>query len=148
MLSIIWQKFSRDGQTCKRCRDTHRQLEKALSTIERILGPMAIETRLKVRQLTQAEFEENPAESNRIWVGGMPIEQWLNATVSDSSCCSVCGTLPCRTVEVDGTVFETLPERLIVEAALLAASDSLFDWFSPARTSTSTSKSATPSRAA
>jgi hypothetical protein len=109
-----------------------------------MLGPMAIETRLKVRQLSEAEFEENPAESNRIWVAGVPIEQWLNASIGDSACCSVCGQLPSRTVEVDGTVFETLPERLIVEAALLAASDSLFDWFSPARTSTS----ATPSRAA
>src|SRR5690348_17211083 len=106
-LSIVWQGFSRDGQTCKRCRDTHRQLEQALATIERILGPLAIETRLKVRRLTEAEFEENPAESNRIWVAGIPIEQWLNATVGDSACCSVCGQLPCRTVEVDGSVFET-----------------------------------------
>lgn len=96
---------------------------------------MGIETRLKVHQLAEAEFEENPAESNRIWIAGMPIEQWLNATVGDSPCCSVCGRLRCRTVEVDGTIFETLPERLIVEAALLAASELLFDWFGPARAS-------------
>jgi hypothetical protein len=95
---------------------------------------MEIETQLEVHELTEAEFKKNPAESNRLWIAGTPIEEWLNATVGYSTCCSVCGELPCRTVEVDGTIFETLPERLIVEAALLAASHMLFEWFGPSPT--------------
>jgi hypothetical protein len=102
-----------------------------VAAIGQVLGLMGIETHLEVRDLTEAEFKENPAESNRLWIAGMPIEQWLNATVGRSACCSACGELPCRTVEVDGTVFETIPERLIVEAALLAASHLLFEWFGP-----------------
>jgi hypothetical protein len=103
----------------------------AVARIGRALGPMEIETHLEVCELTEAEFKENPAESNRLWIAGTPVEKWLNATVGCSSCCSVCGDLPCRTVEVDGTVFETIPERLIVEAGLLAASHMLFEWFGP-----------------
>jgi hypothetical protein len=37
-------------------------------------------------------------------------------------CCNVCGDLPCRTVEVDGSTFETLPEDLIVKATMIAPS--------------------------
>jgi hypothetical protein len=92
---------------------------------------MEIETQLQVRELTEAEFQENPGEANRLWIAGTPIEQWLNGTVGFKTCCSVCGELPCRTVEVDGTIFEAIPERLIVEAALLAASHLLFEWFGP-----------------
>jgi hypothetical protein len=50
------------------------------------------------------------------------MEEWLNASVGSSSCCSVCGTAECRTVEVDGTIFETIPENLFLKAALVAAS--------------------------
>ena len=61
--------------------------------------------------------------SNRIWIAGKPIEEWLEGTVGSSRCCSVCGDSECRTVEVRGTTFEAIPEQLILKAALLAASD-------------------------
>ncbi len=49
------------------------------------------------------------------------MEEWLAAKVGSSSCCSVCGDAPCRTVEVEGSVFEEIPEAVIVKAALIAA---------------------------
>jgi hypothetical protein len=130
-LTIVWQRLARNGVPCKRCADTQHELQQAVATIGRALGPMEIETQLEVRDLTEAEFKGNPGESNRLWIAGTPIEQWLNATAGCSTCCSVCGEVPCRTIEVDGTIFETIPERLIVEAALLAASHLLFEWFGP-----------------
>jgi hypothetical protein len=37
----------------------------------------------------------------------------------------VCGDSDCRTVEIRGTVFETIPERLILKAGLRAAAELL-----------------------
>jgi Domain of unknown function (DUF2703) len=37
-------------------------------------------------------------------------------------CCSVCGDDACRTMEVEGAVFEDIPEAVIMKAALIAAS--------------------------
>jgi hypothetical protein len=39
----------------------------------------------------------------------------------------VCGDSECRTLEVSGTTFEAIPERLILKAALLAAAQLLDD---------------------
>ena len=48
--------------------------------------------------------------------------EWLGASVGSTPCCSVCGESECRTVEVGGTTFEAIPERLFIKAALVAAS--------------------------
>ena len=53
------------------------------------------------------------------------MEEWLGASVGSSRCCSVCGTSECRTVEVEGTTFETIPETLFLRAALVASSQLL-----------------------
>lgn len=44
-----------------------------------------------------------------------------------SPCCSVCGDAECRTTEVGGTVHEEVPEALIVQACLIAASGLVAD---------------------
>ena len=66
-----------------------------------------------------------PSESNRIWIAGRSIEDWLSASVGKSTCCSACGGAACRTLEVGAETFEAIPEALILKAALLAASASL-----------------------
>jgi uncharacterized protein DUF2703 len=73
----------------------------------------------------QRLVSSNPSESNRIWIAGRPMEEWLGARVGSSRCCSVCGDSECRTVEVEGTTFETIRERLLLEAALIASSQLL-----------------------
>lgn len=83
---------------------------------------MNIEPTLEVREINQSSFKETPSESNRIWVAGKPLEEWVGASVGSSTCCSVCGESPCRTVEVEGVVHEEIPEAVIVRAALVAAS--------------------------
>ncbi len=66
-----------------------------------------------------------PSESNRIWIAGRPLEDWLDASVGKSTCCSACGGAECRTLEIGSATFETIPEELILKAALLAAAASL-----------------------
>lgn len=49
------------------------------------------------------------------------MEEWLNATVVSSRCCSVCGDSECRTVDVGDNSYEVAPEALLVKAGLIAA---------------------------
>lgn len=56
---------------------------------------------------------------------GRPLEEWLTAKVGRSRCCSVCGDSDCRTVEYEGTEFESIPENLILKATLIAAAQML-----------------------
>lgn len=122
-LRIHWQRLvSADGRTCQRCDATHRSLKSAIQKLRVALRPLNIEPILEIRELDDASFRNNPAESNRIWIAGKPVEEWLGATVGSSRCCSVCGDAPCRTIEVEGSVLEDIPEAIILKAGLIAAS--------------------------
>lgn len=126
LLPIVWQGLvSPEGKTCDRCGATHREMERAIAKLQQSLRPLGIEPGLEIRELDEKSFKANPSESNRIWIAGKPMEEWLGASVGSSPCCSVCGTSPCRTVEVAGVTFETIPEELFLKAALVAASQLL-----------------------
>lgn len=123
-LPIVWQRLvSADGRTCLRCDATHQHLRTAVAKLRDVLKPLDIEPVLEVREIGEESFRNKPAESNRIWIAGKPAEEWLGAGIGSSRCCSVCGDTPCRTMEVEGAVLEDIPERIIVKAALLAASE-------------------------
>ncbi|UCH49578.1 MAG: DUF2703 domain-containing protein [Betaproteobacteria bacterium] len=125
-LPIVWQRLvSAEGETCDRCNATYQELLRAVEKLTHVLRPLGIEPSLEKREIDQRAFEANPSESNRIWVAGKPMEEWLGASVGSSPCCSVCGTSECRTVEVEGTSFETIPKELFLKAALVAASQLL-----------------------
>ena len=100
-------------------------MERAIGRLERSLRPLGIEPTLEIREIDESSFKTNPSESNRIWIAGRPMEEWLGASVGSSPCCSVCGTSECRTMEVAGTTFETIPEELFLKAALIAAAQLL-----------------------
>jgi hypothetical protein len=86
-----------------------------------VLKPLNLEPVLQLREMDDKSFRNKPDESNRIWIAGKPLEDWLGANVGSSTCCSVCGEAPCRTVEVEGVVFEDIPEAVILKAAPIAA---------------------------
>lgn len=122
-LPVIWQRLvSADGKTCPRCDATYQHLESAIVKLKEAMRPLNIVPVLEVREIDDRSFRNEPAASNRIWIGGKPMEEWLGANVGSSPCCSVCGDTPCRTVEVEGAIFEDIPEAIIVKAALIAAS--------------------------
>ena len=125
-LPIILQRFvNPEGKTCDRCNATHQEMQQAISKLKEALRPLSIEPALEIRDIDEASFKANPSESNRIWIGGRPMEQWLGARVGSSRCCSVCGESECRTVEMGEVTFEAIPQELFLKAALIASSELL-----------------------
>ena len=125
-LPILWQRLvSSEGKTCNRCDATHQEVQRALDILQQALHHLGIEPTLEVRAIDEEAFKANPSESNRIWIGGRPMEEWLGAKVGSSRCCSVCGESECRTVTVGTTTFEAVPEKLFLKAALIASSQLL-----------------------
>ena len=125
-LHIVWQRLvSSSGQTCNRCEDTYEALRDAVAKLKDALGPLGLEPMLETKEINEESFKGDPSESNRIWIAGRSLEEWLGGRVGSSQCCSVCGYTECRTVDVDGAVFEAIPEELILKAALVAAAQML-----------------------
>lgn len=123
VLHIVWQRLvDSTGQTCNRCGGTHEALKSAVAKLGVALAPLGLQPSLETREIDEKSFKGDPSASNRIWIESRPLEDWLDATVGTSRCCSVCGESQCRTITVDGTRFEKVPEALILKAALMAAS--------------------------
>lgn len=120
-LPILWKRLVSEGATCPRCGTTQQNVSEAVARLEAALRPLGIAPVLETQAMDDAAFRAAPAESNRIWIGGQPLEAWLGARAGNSPCCEVCGDLPCRTVEVDGQTYEAVPVDLIVKAGLIAA---------------------------
>ncbi|MDX9886683.1 DUF2703 domain-containing protein [Thauera sp.] len=125
-LNILWQRLvTPEGETCERCGGTQDAIVQAIPKLQEALRPLGIEPVLETREIALDAFKGMPSESNRIWIAGRSIEDWLNAGVGKSTCCSACGGAECRTLEIGNERFETIPEQLILKAALLAASQAL-----------------------
>lgn len=125
-LPIVWQRLvNSGGQTCNRCGITYEALQRAVAKLKDVLAPLGLEPTLETKEIQEESFKADPSASNRIWIAGRPLEEWLSAGVGSSRCCSVCGESECRTVEVGGAVFEAIPEDLILRAALIAAAQVL-----------------------
>ena len=121
-LDILWTRLVSEGETCPRCGSTQQNVSAAVAQLESVLQPLGIRPVLETRIIDAATFRADPAQSNRIWIGGRPMEEWLGARAGSRPCCEVCGDLPCRTMEVDGRSYEAIPQELIVKAAVIAAS--------------------------
>ena len=123
-LIIRWQRLiNKAGQTCSRCTDTGQTVEAAFTKLKKSLYGLGIEVELKKETLDFTIFTKDPLQSNRIWIEGKPLEEWIGATVGKSQCCDVCGDSECRTVSTDQDTFEVVPEDLIIKAGLLAAAE-------------------------
>ncbi len=124
VLQVRWQRLvDAKGKTCERCGGTERATEEGARKLGRCLGPLGVKVVLEKTALSAAEFSKDPLESNRIWVGAKPIEDWLQAKVGKSQCCGACGASECRTLTVDGKTYEVVPTELIVKAGLLAGAE-------------------------
>ncbi len=124
-LKIKWQRLIFDEQTCPRCGSTEQEVEKAVSLLKESLRPLGIRVALEKRELTEAEFKKDPLQSNKIWIKGRPLEDWIGGKTGRSQCCDVCGTAECRTIGVGDEVYEAIPADLIIRAGLIAAAELL-----------------------
>jgi len=121
-MPIVWKRLVKGGETCTRCGNTRHELEAAVAKLAASLRPLGNEPVLETQAIDEESFKTNPSESNRVWIAGKPIEDWLNANVGMSRCCSVCGDSDCRTLEVGGRIYETIPEEQFIKAGLMAGS--------------------------
>ncbi len=121
-LKIKWQRLVSDGQTCPRCGATEKELEKAFSVLRQSLAHLGIGVILEKHELSISKFKEDPLRSNQIWFNDLLLEDLICGRAGQSPCCDVCGPSECRTVEVDGKVYEVISADLIIKAGLVAAS--------------------------
>ncbi len=125
-LRIKWQRLvDEQGETCDRCGATEAAVDEALQKLKRSLNQLDIEVVLEKEAISPSSFLSAPLESNRIWISGRPLEEWLSATSGKSQCCSACGDSDCRTLIVNGKTYEAGPAELIIKAGLLAAAQLL-----------------------
>lgn len=122
-LVIKWQRLlDENDQTCPRCGSTEDELERAVNLLRQSLSPLGIEVILQKAAMDKEDFNKDPLQSNNILIEDRAIEEWLGARVGQSRCCDVCGDSECRTIEIEGQAFETIPATLIIKAGLIAAS--------------------------
>jgi hypothetical protein len=119
-LVITWQRLVSKGSTCPRCSVTEEELNRAVTELKNKLAPSGIKVIVRKKSLTLTEFKKNPLASNQILLYGRALVEVLNAETGQSPCCDVCGEEQCRTVETNGTSYESIPAKLIVTAGLLA----------------------------
>ena len=126
MITVLWQRLVTDaGETCDRCGGTQAVVEQAVPILQQALRPLGVDVVLETRMMSLDAFKTAPAESNRIWINGRALEDWLGVGVGSSTCCDACEGEECRTLEVGAETFETIPERLVFRAVLLAAAAAL-----------------------
>jgi hypothetical protein len=121
VIRIVWQRLVSDQRTCPRCGSTGAEIEAALAVLKPALEPRGIVLILEKKEITPEQFQENPLESNRIFINDRPIEHWLNAGSGQSPCCDVCGSAQCRTIKLTDRHYEAIPAELIIQAVLTAA---------------------------
>lgn len=124
-IEITWQRLISDSKTCPRCGSTEKELDKAVKSLETSLATLDIKVILKKEEIPLSTFKKNPLESNRIWINGRALEDYLKGKTGKSPCCDVCGPSDCRTIIVQGSTYETVHESLIVKAALFAVTELL-----------------------
>ena len=126
-LTVRWQRLvDEEGQTCKRCGSTEKEVQEAIASLRKSLGALGIDVVLEKKALSPEVCAKDISQSNRIWVGKRTLEEWLGAQVGKSPCGSCPADLgekvECRTVTVGGKTYETIPAELIIKAGLVAGS--------------------------
>ncbi len=122
-LTIRWQRLvDASDKTCPRCASTEQEVTKAVAHLKQTLAPAGIAVTAEAERMDQATFLAAPLESNRIWINGQPLEDWLGAQTASSACSGCCGSgTQCRTMALGGNTYEAIPAGLIVRAGFLAA---------------------------
>ena len=92
-----------------------------MSVLNNSFAPVGIKVILEKEERSVTKFK-NPLEANRIWINNCLVKHWLGAKVGYRPCCDICGHNDCRTVEVQGQMYEAIPAEIIIKAALSAAS--------------------------
>jgi hypothetical protein len=122
LLHITWQRLVDDfAATCPRCGNTGENLDAAVDILQPVLAREGIHLLVEKKRILPLVFNQNPLASNRIFIEGKPLENWLSAETGQSKCCDVCGDNECRTLIYEGNAYEDVPVKLILLGILRAA---------------------------
>ncbi|ABC78810.1 DUF2703 domain-containing protein [Syntrophus aciditrophicus] len=123
-LTVRWKRLvNEQGRTCERCGLTGETIQSAVNKLKKALVELGIEVTVKTEALDFPMFSREPLESNRIWIGEKPLEEWIGATVGQSPCCGACADSECRTLSIGNNTYEEIPENLVIQAGLRAAAE-------------------------
>lgn len=119
-LDIEWRHLVADGNTCERCDATGAALRAALTNLRTEIQAAGVAVHLHEVPLGPGQL----AESNLILLNGRALEDWLGAQSTQTHCASCCEMIGekvcCRAVELDGRLYEAIPEMMIRKAAYAA----------------------------
>ena len=91
-VTIRWQRLVDDNdQTCPRCRETGETVKKAFEKLKKALFELGIEVEIMEKKIDFPLFNQDPLQSNRIWIGDRLLEDWIGGTAGKSKCCETCG---------------------------------------------------------
>ncbi len=121
-LKIEWLHFEKDGEICKRCDNTGKEIREIVARLNKECATEGVRIRFSERKLDEPEI----AASNLMLIDGEPLENLLADAYASNSSCSSCGEITgkdelCRTVEQSDYVYETIPQKLIREAVCQVA---------------------------
>lgn len=115
-LSLGWKHYAEEGGTCLRCNNTGNNIQKALKDISKNPNYKGVDVSYKETKLDA----EKMSESNTVLINNKPIEEILNAEVSENYChscsCLVDKDTNCRTIKISKDTFEEIPKDLIIKA--------------------------------
>ncbi|TCS71740.1 small redox-active disulfide protein 2 [Sulfuritortus calidifontis] len=119
-LDIEWRHLVAHGNTCARCDDTGSALRQTLARLAAELAAAGIDVQFRETALGPEQLPE----SNLVLIDGRPLEDWLGARATETHCASCCELVGeavcCRAIELNGTIYEAIPEALIRDAARAA----------------------------
>jgi hypothetical protein len=121
VLRIKWQRLLEDNETCPRCGSTEQELDAAAGILRKMLAEARIGVVVEKESLSVSEFKQDPLRSNMIWINDRPLEEYFGGGTGQNPCCGVCSPFECRTMEIDGKTYESIPSDIIIRAGLVAA---------------------------
>lgn len=122
-MEIKWRRPVPGGGLNPSAGTAEEEILTAVSLLESSLSPLGIEVSFIKEELSAGQFENDPSESNRIWINGRSLEEYFLAETKKSPCCGGCGSSGCGPAEAAGPARETLLADLIVQAGTEAASE-------------------------
>lgn len=120
-LIIEWKHFDQNGETCRRCSQTGRNLKEVIKHLQKDVSSENIKLVFKETKL----FKEEMRESNAIFIDGIPLEELVSDVSIGENTCHSCSNLieqsyscRCRTIKQNDNVSEEISKDIIEQAII------------------------------
>ncbi len=116
-VEIEWMHLDKNGNTCKRCKDTKEEIKKVISYLNVKCASSGIKINFLETKLSESEIKN----SNLILINGIPLENIIPNTQVSSNNCTSCREITqkkelCRTIVQHNSIYEVIPQKMIQDA--------------------------------